>query len=606
MTKTGSTDIRELTTTALWAFRLIRRVSARLLFGSFWVMILRGILPALLALVVKELVDAVVAVIAGEAVASVLFPWLFATFALALLEGLSWLADGYLRRRLRDDLEMRVSIDVMEHANTLDLAFLEDPSKRDLIDRARSSSSGSRLAELVNACQTTLTMLIQAGSLLGVLIVIEPLVAVVVPLFSLPFLVLQWRLAKQRYEEEHERVTRRRWSHYYSELVTNPYAAPETRLLDLGPLLVERYRSLLVDFRDRDRRLQRKNLVGSSVATVLVLIALYGLFARVAFNVINGTSTVGDLAIFTGAAGRLRSAMDQAIRSATSALEQTLFVANLREFLRARSSIRSGSRELGGKCGGALLALDHVTFTYPGSSRPVISDVSLEIEAGETVAIVGENGAGKSTLVKLMARLYDPDEGRILFDGVDLRDLSLKGLHSQVSFVFQSFGRYEGTAAENIALGSWRELLDRPDLIAQIAREAGVDDLVAKLPDGYDTLLGRMFGQVSLSGGQWQQLAAARAYAREASLVVLDEPTSNLDARAEFEVFSRFKDLAADRTTILISHRFSTIAMADRIVVLADGRIREMGTHDELMRRGGPYAALYDLQRIQRTGSRPS
>ena len=590
--------IRVLVATSFWGWRLIWNQSAGLVVAIGFVTVLRGVLPAALALVIRALVNTVVAQIsAGAANWGAMVPWLLTGFALASVEAIGRLVNTYLALRLEDDLHLRVTTDVMEHAGRLDLAFFEDPNQQDLVERTQRNT-GSRFAKLVLETQSAATSVIQAVTLLGVLAVIEPRVLWAVPPFAIPFFLFQWRLAQQRYVEEHARATKRRWTGYHMSLMTNPYSVAEVRLLDLGPLLVTRFRDLMLEFRSRDHTLHRRNLTGSLVAALLTLAAFWGLFARVTLQTIAGAATVGDLAIFAGATGRLQMALEQVIRSLSAAYEQTLFVQNFREFLSVRPLLTSGTAPVADRAA-VSIRLEHVSFAYPGSEQPVLRDVSFEIARGETVAIVGENGAGKSTVAKLIARLYDPDGGRILWNGVDLRELDRSALHSRIGFVLQDFGRYEGSVADNIAFGDWRHLLDARAQVENVARTARVDGLIRDLEDGYDTLIGRRFGTVTLSGGQWQQLAVARASARDTSLLILDEPTSTLDARSEYELFSRFRELAASRTTILISHRFSTIAMADRIIVMEEGGVAEMGSHDELIAASGKYAALCALHRRQ-------
>jgi ATP-binding cassette subfamily B protein len=558
----------------------------------------QGLLPAGLALALRGLIDAAVVAIdaidaTGAASASTFYFWIGLAFSLAAADALSALGGAYMNRRLVDELNIEVTGEILDHAQILDLAFFEDPRRQDLIARTQSHTA-VHLQMFVSEALAAVRHLLSAASLLVVLAIIDPLVLVVVPPFAIPFLYFQASLARRRFTEEHQRAEKRRWTSYFVSKLTSADSVAEVRLLGLGSLLTERFRTLLREFRDRDRHLHLRNFQGTAVAAVLTIAAFYAIFVRVALRSLAGASSLGDLAIFGGAAVRLRLALNEAIRSGTGAFERVLFVDNLREFLRASPALASRA-SLQPPLDRGEIRIENVTFTYPGASVPVLRGVSLTIESGRTVALVGENGAGKSTLVKLMARLYDPDEGRILFDGVDIRDIDPVYLRKHMGLVLQSFGRYEASVAENIAYGDWPRLRDDRAAIRQLAERVQLDTRFSAMPDGYDTHLGRSFGQASLSGGEWQRLAVARALARDAPLLILDEPTASVDARAEHDLFVRFRDLSRGRTTLLISHRFTTIGMADRIAVLDGGRIVESGSHDELLARGGAYASLYEL-----------
>jgi len=597
-----NTDIRGLLLNAAWALKLSWSANASLISGVIMVSLGRASIPAGLALTVRGLINAAVGALANNTkeITTVL-PWLLLGLVLTVVEAVSQRATSLFMQRLHDDLNLRITSDVLTHAAELEVGCFEDPHVREIIERAQQSTA-HHFSQFMDDSLTALTNLVQTVLLVGVLMYIEPVIVLVLGPLAFPYLLFQWRLAKKRYTVEQSRTTKRRWTGYFVSRLMSPQSVGEVKLLDLAPLLIDKFRSLMAEFRDQDRMIYVRSFLGGSVFAVFTTVAFYAVFAWIVMRALQGAMTIGDLAIFAGVTSRLRGTLEKSILSISSAMEQTLYISNLVEFLSVRPRITGTSGVIPSTTRGEIEFKD-VSFAYPGSTEAALSHVSMHIRPGETVALVGENGAGKTTLVKLIARLYDPDHGCIAFDGFDLRELSLAYLQSQISFVFQGFGRYEASAADNIAYGDWRRMLHNRELIERVALLAGVHSMVKELPQGYDTMLGRMFGEYDLSGGEWQKIAVTRAFARDAALLILDEPTSNLDVRAEYDLFCRFRELAKGRTTILISHRFSTVSMADRILVMERGRIVECGTHRDLLAQAGAYAGLYALHQRQLASS---
>lgn len=595
-----NTSIRSLLSNAHWALKRIWATSPPLTAGLIAATLVRSFMPAALALTARGLINAVAAVLdRGTNDYRTLVPWLAVGLVLALVQAVSEFAAKFFTQRLHDELNLSITSDILTHAAGLDVGFFEDPRFQDVMERAQQNTA-SHFSQFATQTLTTITNIIQMVSLAAILIAIEPLIATVLVAIGFPYLISQWRFAKTHYLKEHLRTTGRRWTRYFTSRMTSQQSVTEIKLLDLAPLLRDQFRSIMTAFRDENRKLYVQNFATNSLFAVLGTIAFFGTFVWVALQAVEGKLTIGDVAIYGGAMLTLRRTFESTVLSISSDLEQTLYTSNLREFLSLKPRITSISGLTPSSSRGEI-EFRNVSFTYPGSTQPVLSDVSFHIRPGETVALVGENGAGKTTLVKLIARLYDPDQGCILLDGIDLRELSLIYLRSHLSFVLQRFGRYEATVADNIAYGDWRRLINDRNGVEQVTQRADMHDMIEAMPQGYDTLLGRMFGEYDLSEGQWQSIAVARAFARDASLIILDEPTSNLDARAEYQIFSRFRELARGRTTIFISHRFSTVSLADRILVMDKGQVVECGTHEELLSQAGHYASLYDLHRRQMT-----
>jgi len=584
-----------------WVLRQSWDVWPSFLIGIVGLTLVRSMIPAALAWVVKSLTDSLMMQVESSSTdVATIMPWLIAGLVLAMLDAVANGVRRYLSRRLADDLNLEVTTDLLTHASGLDIEFFEDLGNQDALQRAKRTN-GARFVSLINHSFDMISSGVQVVSLAVVLVLIQPWTLAVVVVVAPPFLIARWMLARREYALEYDRTTKRRWSGYFVDLLTKKPGVTETRLLGLAPLLIGKYRSLMLEFRDQNRGVYLANLRILIMFSVVSVAGFYALLVDITLQALAGAATLGDVAVFFGASARLRTGILSGVDSASSVVQESLDVSALMGLFEYEGSERPTGTPVSPKCACAIEVQD-VDFSYAGSSVPVLQKLSLEVHAGETVALVGENGCGKTTLVKLIAHLYSPDRGRITLDGHDLEHLEIHSLHQQIAFVFQSFSRYEASAADNISYGDWQNCLDDRERVENIAREAGVHDMLIAMPEGYDTMLGRVFGTHDLSVGQWQKLAVARAFARRSALLILDEPTASLDARAEYELFVRARELAKGRTTILISHRFSTVSMADRILVMDEGRIIEQGSHHELLGRGGHYAELYRLHQRQ-TGS---
>jgi ATP-binding cassette subfamily B protein len=410
-------------------------------------------------------------------------------------------------------------------------------------------------------------------------------------------MLVRLRYSQRLYAWRRRRTSAERHAGYYQWLLTGEAHAKEIRLFDLGALFIGRFRDVRRTLRRERLHLATRRSLTELVTQFAGTLTIFGAFAYIAYRTVHGALTLGDLVMYYQAFQRGQGYLRDILGGLANLYEDSLFLANLYEFLDLRSRVAepSAPRPLP-KPMQRGIAFEHVGFAYAGAAQPVLDDITLTIRPGEHIALVGANGAGKTTLVKLLCRLYDPTAGRITLDGIDLREFRTAALRREISVIFQDYARYHLTVRENIWLGNIA-LTSDDGAILDAAAAAGADTVIGKLPQGYETQLGKWFdaGQ-ELSIGEWQKIALARAFVRDAQILVLDEPTSALDAAAEYEVFQMFRALAAGRTTLLISHRFSTVRMADRIFVLADGKIVEAGSHEELLRRGGEYARMFELQ----------
>ena len=585
---------------------LVWRTSPSLTVWTLVVRLLRALLPVMTLYVGKLIIDEVV-LVAGGGAAGGLAAWrtdgrlhhlawlLAAEFGLAVasdvLGRVTSLIDGLLAERF----SISTSVRLMEHAATLDLQDFEDSESQDKLERARRQASGrmALMSQRFSQAQDAITILsLAAGLALFTPWLILLLLAALVPAF-----LGEAHFSAQGYALAYTRTADQRTLDYLRRTGASAETAKEVKIFGLHAFLIDRYRQLAGDYYRATRALAVRRAGWGTLLTTIGTLGYYGAFAYLSWRTVAGDFSIGDLTFGAASFRRLRGLLEGLLAGFSQLAGQALYLDDLFSFFELTPAIRSpeNPRPFPTPIRQGFVFED-VGFCYPGSETWAVRHMDFTLRAGEVLALVGENGAGKTTLVKLLTRLYDPNEGRILLDGHDLREYDLDAVRANLGVIFQDFVRYDLTAAENIAVGRMSQRDDRARIEAAAQRSLA-DEVVRRLPKGYDQVLGRRFrGAVDLSGGEWQKLALARAYMRDAQLLVLDEPTAALDARAEFEVFQRFKELMHGKTGVLISHRFSSVRMADRILVLVDGTVEAAGTHEELLAQHGRYAELFELQ----------
>jgi ATP-binding cassette subfamily B protein len=558
--------------------------------------IVAALLPIGLTYVAKLIIDIVNNSIKSHQSVPDRLWWLVAAeFTLAILIGVVGRMMDYADALLANKYTRHVSIQVMKHASQLDVIAYEDPVFYDRLERARVQAT-DRLVMIQSIGRLELQLITAAGWSVAVMFY-SPWLMLLLIAAVLPAFLGETHFAFLGYAKNFRQTPIKRQLDYLRQAGATKEAAKELKLFNLANFFTQRFAKLSDIIYEQDVDLAKKRLGIGSVLSIISTGGYYGAYAYVIWRTVAGRLSIGTFYFLITAIMQASSTIQQVFSTLSGIADQALFLTDLLAFFEMKPTIQSKPNALAAPRPIRLgFEFRNVTFQYPGNERRVIDHLNFHLHPGERVALIGENGQGKTTLVKLITRLYDPTDGEILLDGVDLREYDLEDLYREIGVIFQDFMRYEMTARENIAVGKIDQVENLPTL-KEASEKSLADEVIARLPAHFEQMLGRRFeGGVDLSGGEWQKLALARAYLRDSQLLILDEPTAALDARSEYQVFQRFAELTTGKMALFISHRFSTVRMADRIVVLESGRIVEEGTHEKLTRMGGRYAEMFELQ----------
>jgi len=578
-------------------FKLVWQTSPKLTITNALLRIIRSAIPVSVLYVGKLIIDQVVQLTHSQANVSHNYLWQL----IAIEFGLAILSDGLSRLTLLVDSLLSdlfsnyTSVKIMQHAAILDLDQFEDSEFYDKLERARQQTVGRTvlLSQVLGQLQDLITMFFLAAGL----IVFNPWLILLLIVAVIPAFIAESYFNDKDYTLSRSQTPERRELDYIRFIGASDETAKEVKIFDLSDFLIERFRHLSNKFFNANKPLIIKRSLWGTVFAILGSLGYYGAYVFIISKTIAGNLSIGDLTFLAGSFRQLRSLLEGILSRFTAVSQGALYLKDFFDFFNIQPKIKlsvNGRRFPNPIMQG--FTFHNVGFRYTNSERWANRNLNFTLHAGEKLALVGENGAGKTTLVKLLARLYDPTEGSIFLDGYDLREYDLAELRKQVGVIFQDYIRYQMTVSQNISVGNIREK-ENKELIENAAKQSLADTLIEKLPGKYDQALGKRFNQgVELSGGEWQKIALARAYMKDAQLLILDEPTSALDARAEYEVFQRFSELTKGKTAVLISHRFSTVRMADRILVLEKGELLESGSHEELLKKNGRYSELFNLQ----------